>query len=601
MPPTLVLLLLTAVAVSNSRKGEWNKQLSEGDNETREATSSSSGGTTLLSRNNEYTCNQSTEQTRKCPTWMYCMSGSEECVCGVDNHHTVKCSQKLHRVYILHNYQMTYDEQLQEELVGASFYDVITPNSYDNYHAVPVNKSQLNEAMCGQFSRRGRLCGACKVGHSPLVYSYKLHCKRCSEKESRYNIVKYIGVSFIPLTVFYIIVLVFKLNANSPTLHGFILYAQLISAPFVIRELVKSSFDEYIVVQVLATLYGIWNLDFFRTLYPDVCLRVTTLWALSLDYAIAFYPLLLIFLTCIVFKLHSYGCRVILVIAFLIRKCLLILRKDSLWNERASMIDVFATFLLLSYGRIMSVSLNLLTYTSAVNPQGITVGRYLFYDATYQFFGKDHLPYGVLALVLFTCFNVLPFLLLILYPMRWFQRCLNHLGLSSITLHTFVDTFAGCYKDGTEPGSRDCRYFAGIFLLVRMFVVILYTATLTEYFFGISAVTVTGILMLYIIFQPYKAKYAVYNKITAVMIIMIILSILGAQNVLTAESTLSHALTFSIGFFVIIAILPQLFVIIVAIRWTGICKHKHFIPLYSRATKDHNLVGLSEESRLIAT
>ena len=82
----------------------------------------------------------------------------------------------------------------------------------------------------------------------------------------------------------------------------------------------------------------------------------------------------------------------------------------------------------------MSVSFNLLIYTNAVNPTGTFMDRYLYYDATYEFFGKEHLPFGVLALLVFVCFNILPFLLLLFYPMRWFQRCLNRFKLSCIAL-----------------------------------------------------------------------------------------------------------------------------------------------------------------------
>ena len=80
------------------------------------------------------------------------------------------------------------------------------------------------------------------------------------------------------------------------------------------------------------------------------------------------------------------------------------------------------------------------------------------------FFSRDHLPYGVLALVILTLSNILPLLLLTFYPMRCFQKCLNCCKLSHniIALHTFVDSFAGCYKDGTEPETRDCCYFAGL-------------------------------------------------------------------------------------------------------------------------------------------
>ena len=181
------------------------------------------------------------------------------------------------------------------------------------------------------------------------------------------------------------------------------------------------------------------------------------------------------------------------------------------------MIDVFATFLLLSYGRIMSVSTNVLVFSTVVNSKGVLKGRYLYYDSSYRFFGRDHLPYGVLALVMLTCFNILPLLLLTFYPMICFQKCLNCCKLSHIALHTFVDSFAGCYKDGTEPGTQDCRYFAGLYLFIRLISYIVYEATLTDFFYGICGMIAIGILLLYAIFQPYKAKYAAYNKVTIAM------------------------------------------------------------------------------------
>ncbi len=43
-------------------------------------------------------------------------------------------------------------------------------------------------------------------------------------------------------------------------------------------------------------------------------------------------------------------------------------------------------------------------------------------------------------------FNLVPLLLLCWHPSRFFQRCLNNLGLRHQALHTFMDEFQGCYK-----------------------------------------------------------------------------------------------------------------------------------------------------------
>ena len=540
----------------------------------------------------------------ECPTWMYHTNKSSQCICGVDNYRTVKCDQSTKRAYIIDTYIMTYDEINQEVVVGPSLYGTYTPNdNYNIYHLVPMNISELNEAMCGHFNRKGRLCSECKEGYSPLVYSYNARCKLCSDTQSRHNILKFIGVAFVPLTLFYFIVVVFKFNANSPQFHGFLLFAHLSSASSILRVfiLVATSKRASIGIKVLATLYGFWNLDFFRTLYPDICLKITALQALTLDYVIAFYPLLLILITLAAFKLHSYGYQIVSLMWYPFAKCISIFKKDL--SEKTSMIDVFATFLLLSYSRILSVSFSLFIYISVVNVRGEVVGRYLYYDPSYEFLGKEHLPYGILALIIFSCFNILPLLLLLFYPLKWFQKCLNCLRLSHVALHTFVDSFAGCYKDGTEPKTRDCRYFAAFYLLIRILFHIIFEATLNDLFYGLGGIIATGLLILHALFQPYKTKYAVYNKISITMIAMMVIALFSALNVSIASSKMHQARPVSIFLFGIVTTVPLIYITIVAVRWTGVCKCVKSYLLTSMRINSYplNTDDLSEESLLVSS
>jgi hypothetical protein len=537
-----------------------------------------------------------TNEPKDCPTWTYFANVSGDCVCGVTDFHAVKCDQSIGKVYILDSYQMTYDEEYQQVVVGASLYGISHPgDQFDIYHEVPMNVSELNEAMCGPYNRKGRLCGECKESYSPLVYSYKISCEKCSEEESKHNILKFTMVVVIPLTAFYMVVVLFKFNANSPKVHGFILYAQLMSAPFVIRVLLANAYNMTTGVKVIATLYGIWNLDFFRTLYPDMCISLTTLQVISLDYIIAIYPLLLMILTLLLFKLHFHDCKIIRCVWHPFYKCLLFINRD--WGKQVSMIDVFATFLLLSFGRVMSVSFNLLIYTSVVNPRGEFRGRYLYYDPSYEFFGEDHLPYGILALFMLICFNVLPLLLLSFYPMKCFQTCLNRFKLSCLALHTFADSFAGCYKDGTEPGTRDCRYFAGLYLLIRIFCYIVYEVIQTDVFYGIFGIVSCIVLFLYFIIQPYKPKYAVYNKVTLTMITAIVITILSESNVVVAYNKMYQAANLSIALLSISFLVPQLYVICIALRWIGI--DKFLYPLKRLLLNTDKSQSLCEVSPLI--
>ena len=192
---------------------------------------------------------------------------------------------------------MTYDEETHEIVAGQIFYGWRKKHIERRsrlYFPVTTNKSALNDEMCGRFNRGGRLCGGCKTGYSPLVYSYDLHCRACSASESKQNWVKYTLVAFVPLTVFCVFVILSKFNANTPALHIIVLGGQMLTAPILMRYLM-AQYDNTL-FRLVAGLLGVWNLDFFRSFYPDMCLNLTLLNALLLDYVIDFYPLFLIFL-----------------------------------------------------------------------------------------------------------------------------------------------------------------------------------------------------------------------------------------------------------------------------------------------------------------
>ncbi len=76
-----------------------------------------------------------------------------------------------------------------------------------------------------------------------------------------------------------------------------------------------------------------------------------------------------------------------------------------------------------------------------------------------------------------------------------------------------MDSFQGCYKDGTEPGTRDYRWFAAVPIIGRTIVFILLSFTLDISFFPFATVTAIVTLLLTISLQPYKKKFAIYAKI----------------------------------------------------------------------------------------
>ena len=121
--------------------------------------------------------------------------------------------------------------------------------SYCYHNTIPNNQSIAKKFMCTHFSRSGTLCGQCQDGYYPLVYSFDMKCVKCPHGKS--NWWKYLLVAFLPITVFYMIVIFFKINITTSPLHGAVLYCQIISMPGMLRILVTIPQDKIPIMSML--------------------------------------------------------------------------------------------------------------------------------------------------------------------------------------------------------------------------------------------------------------------------------------------------------------------------------------------------------------
>ena len=503
---------------------------------------------------------------RQCHTWFFPdPSSNGTCRCGDDVHGIVRCNDSTKEVFIRSCYCMTYNESTGP-VVGACFYNYLRPTqTHTLYELVPSDITELNNYMCGQLNREGQLCGRCKENYSVPVYSYDLNCVQCCT--SPFNLILYILAAFLPLTVFFVLVVCCRLSATSPKLLAFVCFSQFISAGPNVRVVLTVLTPYPIAVslaKVLFTLYGFWNLDFFRTLLPHICVRISTLQALALDYSIAFYPLTLLVVTYILIQVHTCNFGIITFMCRPFQRCANCLRNQQ--DVSTSIVNAFATFLLLSYLKILSVSYDLLIPTQVYNVNGSSLGLYLYYDATVEYFGEEHLPYGVLAVFVLLVFILFPLLLLLLYPMRCFQQCLGCCGVRWHALPIFIDAFQGCYKDGTN-GTRDCRYFAAAIFLIRILFYIIFAIRPTELFYGTVFLVVIPLVMAIVILQPYKPRFSTYNAVDSVLLLLLAsLSATFLCLVLSGLEGRKWQQCFVILSFIVGA-LPLLYISFVTLHW----------------------------------
>ena len=81
-------------------------------------------------------------------------------------------------------------------------------------------------------------------------------------------------------------------------------------------------------------------------------------------------------------------------------------------------------------------------------------------------------------------------------------------------MHIYVDTFYGSYKDGTEPGSRDCRWLASLFFVVCISILVVYGYSPNIIiFFTIGFMVLLVLCILFMVVQPFK-KNSRHNFLT---------------------------------------------------------------------------------------
>ena len=446
------------------------------------------------------------------------------------------------------------------------------------------NNTELDYSLCGRpWKRTGMLCAQCIDGHGPPVYSYSMQCIPCSPKVARDSIVWFL-VSFLPLTVFCLTIITLRISVAKPPMSTFILVSQVMASPqyMFIQMLPKEATTQSHLIsrsvhdscwKVFATFFGLGNLDIFRSVYPDMCLspHMSTLQAKFLEYVIALFPLVVLLVVYFGIKLYNKGYWIVFCLCRPVISCLARLRQRV--DIQTSLVDAFATFIILAINKIGCTSFIILQPVYVSSLKG-NYSIFAYIDPTVTYFGRDHLPYALTALVLTFVLILIPLLLLFLYPLRSFQTFLNNRQWQCTTLHIFADSFQGCYKDGTN-GTRDYRWFAGLHLLLRFIII---------FFFDISnyhkeaTLFITFTIALYMVLvaslQPYKKH--LHLKIDMMLLLGLLLWC-SALLVNALEYGPYHLfdLVMHLILLTLATLIPFVYIIGVILHWVLVVKKLH--------------------------
>ena len=254
-----------------------------------------------------------------CPTWFYYNNTTHQCECGFQMGGKVHCNQLEKMAQLISGYCATSTEQEGLYNVGYCPFSLTENNTNRMFSELPSDPELLNDTMCGPYNRKGLLCGECIDGCGPAVFSPYKKCENCSKLSTGFAVSLYLFLELTPITLFFICIVVFRLNITAGPLLWYVLFCQIYA--FTLQK--ESYVYKYILSHVSRPLHMLfysslilcssWILQFFTFIIPPFCISksLTSVHIELLSLVPAVYPLVLVIITCILMELHARNCGII--------------------------------------------------------------------------------------------------------------------------------------------------------------------------------------------------------------------------------------------------------------------------------------------------
>ena len=414
---------------------------------------------------------------------------------------------------------MTHDRSTGTTVVAKCPY--FQPTGYNvsevlvGYITLPQNVSELNDYMCGPMNRKGSLCNECIDSFGLSATSFLYTCSNCTKFSTTYGIPLYFLIEVIPSTILYLIILIFRINLTSSPMTCFIVYSQLIMEVIVIdlgHPITEILYQNKYFRIIVITLYGMWNLDFFKHILPPFCLssHLKQTHIALFGYISVIYPLCLIIITFLCIKLHDRNFLPIMLFWRPFHKCFVKLRKQ--WDVKNDIIDVFAAFFLLSCSKLVYQSVLLMQCPLVMKANStsgdVSLTHVAGNDLTSTCGSIHYLSFAIPA-TLIVLLVLLLILLLILYPFKWFRNCccFNKRGcLNQTSVNIFIEKFHSSYRNGLD-GGKDMRSFSGLYFGLRILSTLYFVTYRYLPHWIYECILFLSSAMLIALVRPYKKTY----------------------------------------------------------------------------------------------
>ncbi|XP_064385850.1 uncharacterized protein LOC135334553 [Halichondria panicea] len=421
-----------------------------------------------------------------------------------------RCNESEFRAYVKHGYWVGYvknrsESSLASALCPKGFCINNTNTTPPTEHLLPANRNEDISLYICNANRTGRICGSCKEYHSAYYHSTSFYCG--SNDLCHLGWLFYTLSEIIPVTILFLVVIVFNISFTSGPLNGVIFFIQMIDALKIKAEnFIWFDPSLHNITYLYKSIFRMFTLNFF-SYHQDLsfCLirDASAMDMLAFKYFTIIYSLLLVLGT-----------------VFLLKICNFKLHGKSLPSLKGSIIHGLSGFLVMSYSECTRVSLMILTksYVNVIGSDKYDVVP--FYNGDYSYMGLEHLKYAIPAIIFLQTLVAIPPLLLLTYPLCYKLFALLRIEESKCVQITckiiplektkpLFDSIQGAFKDRY-------RFFAGLYFLYRLCVLLSFTLsnTLTTHY-TVTGALLVSMLTLHATFCPYKKRW--HNILDAIL------------------------------------------------------------------------------------
>ena len=359
-------------------------------------------------------------------------------------------------------------------------------------------KEELEKTVCGS-RRKGVLCTKCANGHTVFYHSPNLVCSQISKHAScSYGIPLYIVSELLPVTIIFLVILIFNISLTSGAVYSFVFYAQVLDSQFVDAfgtVDVNNPVTEFI-LNIFRVAYGSFNLNMLNIEELSFCLisDANVMDIFMFNYATILYAVMLVIVTVLILRHHSCYC------------CVKLGNRCGRRNIRGSIVDGLSAFLVLCYFQCIKITSKVLSSVTLTGKNGLENKSVPLFLGDSEYFGLEHLPYAIPAVFVLIVVIILPPCILMLEPVLTKLFSWKNCKVSSyytkirMSFMPFLDSFQGCFKD-------KYRFIAGLYFAYRVAASASYFTPSVFSCYACLEVILFLIVFIHVILRPHKESW----------------------------------------------------------------------------------------------